>query len=130
MGKVFWEGLLKKDFFFFLNLGKCYGIRAYGTFMLGFEGFVLLIFFCEREIYTNGMGFTNGIFGVLLSILLFFFERREKILLHWGLVTMGYPTREALVSITYLLSPLEGGMNGNPLSVCNKYCLLLEIACE
>jgi hypothetical protein len=97
--------------------------------MLGFEGFVLLIFFCEREIYTNGMGFTNGIFGVLLSILLFFLKKRE-ILLHWGLVTMGYPTREALVSITYLLSPLEGGMNGNPLSVCNKYCLLLEIACE
>jgi hypothetical protein len=33
--------------------------------MLGFEGFVLLILcFCEREIYTNGMGFTNGIFGV------------------------------------------------------------------
>ncbi len=68
-------------------------------------------------------------FGVLISILLFFWKKRE-ILWHWGMVAMGYPTREALVSITYLLSPLEGGMNGNPLSVCNKYCLLLEIACE
>jgi hypothetical protein len=80
------------------------------------------------------MGFTNGIFGVwgfafYITFFLFFWKKRE-ILLHWGLVAMGYPTREALVSITYLLSPLEGGMNGKPLSVCNKYCILLEIACE
>jgi hypothetical protein len=48
--------------------------------MLGFEGFVLLILFCEREIYTNGMGLPMAFlgFGVLLSILLFFWERREK----------------------------------------------------
>jgi hypothetical protein len=34
----------------FLISCKCYGIRAYGTFMLGMEGFVLLILFCEMEI--------------------------------------------------------------------------------
>lgn len=64
----------------FLISGKCYGIRAYGTFMLGFEGFVLLILFCEMEIYTNGMGFTNGIFGVwgFAFYIIIIFERREK----------------------------------------------------
>jgi len=55
--------------------------------MLGFEGFVLLILFCEREIYTNGMGFTNGIFGVWGSafyITFFLKEERNSTALGYG----------------------------------------------